>query len=85
MNISSFLHFRCLYSNSKFNGVVERKVKSIIEDSEYACEGSFIDDKSYLQQFVVVRRQLTCILLVKTAYYSSKLPLPAICFYCGNS
>ena len=76
---------RCLYSNSKFNTVVERNVKEIIKDGEYACGGSFVDDENYLRHSVVARRQLTCSSPLETTYYSCKLSLAPLCFHCGST
>ena len=83
MDINSFI--RCLYSNSKLNDVVERSVKEIIADGEYACGGSFFDDENHLRHSVVARRQLTCSSPLETTYYSAKISLPPLCHHCGST
>ena len=65
-----------VYANAKLSGNVKMNVDYLIADSEYACGGSLVDDKSYLHHYVVVSHQLTCISPIETPYLLKRVLQP---------
>lgn len=74
---------RVVYSQYSLTAAEGNCIEKIKESACYVCGANFLPEEDTFYAKLYVRKNLECNSSTETAYYSSNLPLPPICYYCG--